>query len=155
MSSLVSTDLPELPTRRLSKQFQASDGTKGGALDAAIGIVSPLTLNTNKPRLSDAMGIAPSSGLLHFLHNGASQVFTIWYWNARWNRINVAKGWIKGGEGAAINSKTVDPDSNAAFKLPPNCAYYIQAATSACTEVLVHDKGAHAQNPNTNASNPV
>jgi hypothetical protein len=155
MSSIVSTDLPHNPERRLAKQYQASDGTKGGDEDAAVGIVSPLTLNGSKPSVKDAMGITPSSGILHFVHNGAQQNFIIWYWNARWNKISAAEGWIKGGEGAAINTKQVDPNSNASFKCPPKVPYYLQAAVSAITECLVHDAGAHPSNPNTDPSDPV
>jgi hypothetical protein len=138
MSVVVTTDQPHLPCRRLKKRF---DNAGGKGTTKAIGTGAPNTLNSNLPTGADAMGLTPESGLLHFMHDGASQVFTIYYWSNRRNAKDASKGWIAGGEGSAINTKTVDPESNASFKCPSKVPYFIKAGTSAVDNCWVHDGG--------------
>lgn len=146
----VYTDIPFTCERRLTKQFDSTLGTKGGDLGAAIGITSPNSLRTpSLAAVGDAMGLSPNSGILNFYHDGASQNITVYEWGARRNARDSTKGWIKCGEGAAINTKAVDPESKASFKITPMVPYFIQAATTPIVNCWVHDKGSYALNPNT------
>lgn len=138
MADIISTDLPHLPRRRLQKKF-----TSGAA---AMGMTAPNTLGGGA---NIAMGVTPNSGIFNFYHDGASQNVTISYWASERHAVDATKGWITGGEGASIHTKTVDPEGNASFKCPPNVPYFMHCGTSDIDNVWVHDAGPLNTNQNT------
>lgn len=126
----VYTDIPHLPWRRLQKKFSSH----------AIGTTNPNNLHSNAPVVSDAMGLTPSSGILHFTHDGASQPITPFIWNGNINQCDPTNGWTTVGASSAAETATVDPHTVASFKLPPDAPYVLMAGTSAINNVWVADK---------------
>lgn len=141
-NAIVSTDLQRNPSRRLTKKF--------GSNDKAIGTASPNTLNGNRPSLQDAMGITGTRGILSMLLSDTGDV-TLYLWNAHWNRIDPARGWVKVAESATLHTKTTDADAILSFKVDHRQPYFLQC-TNAVTECLVADSGEHPDNPNTDKS---
>lgn len=128
------TDLGHMPWRRLTKRYASAS--------KALSTSNPNTLNTNLPNEQDAIGLTPSSGIVSFMHDGASADFSIWVWCERFNKFTAAQGWIYGAESAALHTKTVAQYAMASFKVPANVPYFIQAS-AAPNNCIVHDGGKH------------
>lgn len=135
----VSTDLQRNPTRRLKKNFVT--GTK------AVDTANPNTLNSNLPSLKDAMGVTGTNGILSMILSVAGSV-TLYVWNAHYNRINPAKGWVLVAESVALNTKATLADAILSFKVDKRIPYFIVSDT-ASDECLVADAGQHPHNKNT------
>lgn len=140
----VTTDIQGLPTRRLSKKFTGA--TK------AIGTSAPNTFNTNQPSLANAMGVTPPSGILSFIHDGATQDITVHVWHAGRNRMAASKGWVQVAESAALASKNVQTDGIASLKVAPGIPFFLQAGTSDINNCWVNGRE-HEANPNTDTTN--
>lgn len=141
-TDIVSTDLQRNPARRLLKNF--SSGTK------AVGTASPNTLNSNLPSLKDAMGVTGTRGILSMILSTGGDV-SLYLWNAHYNRINPAKGWVLVAESAALNTKTTVADAILSFKCDHNTPYFIQSSATS-DECLVADAGPHPLNKNTDTT---
>lgn len=142
------TNIALLPTRRLAKQYNATAArvTTGGT--NALGNANPNTLNSNKPSKRDATGVAGNSGIVSFVHNGASQVINLWFWLERLNNKVPAQGWVKAAEGSAGASKTVDQYALCTFTAPEGTPFYLSCTGIDVTEVWI--TGVEDQhNPNT------
>lgn len=128
----VKTNLGHTLTRKLPQPFSSK----------AIGTANPNTLNSNVPRLSDAMGRAGKSGVITFAHDGSSQDFTVFYWSSVMSR------WVLLGANSAEYSKTVDQYAAASFTVPEDAPIFIMAGTSACTNCWMGGAVRHEANPN-------
>lgn len=141
------TNTAEMPSRRLLKQYDntATRVTSGGT--NALGNTNPNTLHSNFPSRSDATGVAGKNGVVSFMHNGAAQVISLFFWCERLNRITSAQGWIEGAESAAGYQKTVNQYSLCTFTAPEGVPYFLMATGTDITECLV-SSDSDGNNPN-------
>ena len=131
------TNIALLPVRRLKKQYDGTSTWHGNGGANALGNTNPNTLNTNLPSRANATGLTGKNGIVSFLHNGANQTITLYFWSERLNRINTAQGWIAGAETAAGSAKTVNQYALASFTAPEDVPFFLQATGTDITECLV------------------
>lgn len=151
------TNTAEMPTRRLLKQYDntatKTQGSGQGAGTNALGNTAPNTLNSNLPRISDATGVTGRNGVMSFLHNGASQVFTLYFWYGRLNKVTGAQGWVKGAETSAGSTKTVDQYALCTITCPEGVPFFLQATGTDVTECFVSGDS-DSTNMNTDFTKP-
>lgn len=129
-------------TRRLPQIF--GDSTKD-----AVGTTAPNALNSNKPSITDAMGVSGDSGVVSFFHDftASDPDFTLWFWSEARNRHNPAKGWIKASESASGNTKEVPADCLCTFTIPERTPWFLQSDTAEIRNIWASGVK-HQQNPN-------
>lgn len=143
MSTRVHTNIAIMPTRRLPQIF--GDATLDAVTNAA-----PNTLNSNKPSVKDAMGIAGREGVISFMHDftASDPDFTIHFWSDVRNKANAAKGWIKASEAATGHTKEVPAESLCTVTIPEGTPFFIQSDTAEVRNMWIGGSRKYEGNPN-------
>ena len=94
----------------------------------ALWTSAPNTLAGGK---TNAMAIARKSGVVSFMHDGASQAITAYMWSQIVADANAGAGWVLLGAVAAEYTKTVDQNAVASITVPEGALLFFRGATGA------------------------
>jgi hypothetical protein len=115
----VHSNIAYMPNRRLPQVFSTN----------AIGTAAPNTLNSNLPKIQDAMGVAGRDGVFSIITDTTADI-TLHFWSNPVNTKDPSKGWVLANEATAGNTKTVAAHSLCTFTVPENCLIFMQASTA-------------------------
>lgn len=115
----VHSNIAFMPTRRLPQQFSTN----------AIGTSAPNTLNSNKPSITNAMGVAGKDGMFSFITDTNADI-TLHFWSDIVNQKDASKGWILGSEATSGNTKTVPANTLCSFTVPEGALVFLQGSVT-------------------------